>query len=190
MPVSSVRGQITEIAATEKSAALNRAVSFDAYVTPEHNGKHIAGASYKVADDNQELTQAEQDENMQRLEQSLPGIFSNPDQLSGRVGFRAVSDDRAPVVGAVPDKAMFQEGYKELHHGRPNAQYTKAAYLSGLYVNVAHGSRGICSSFLSAEILTAMMNNEPLPVSKGIVDHLSSARFLMRKLKRGAIFPG
>ncbi|MDH3342803.1 MAG: hypothetical protein OEM07_03680 [Gammaproteobacteria bacterium] len=72
-----------------------------------------------------------------------------------------------------------------MHHGRPRAQYPQAKYLSGLYVNAAHGSRGICSSFLSAEILAAMIVNEPLPVSKEIVDHLSPARFLMRKLKRG-----
>ena len=185
LPVSSVRGQITEIPATEKSATLDRAVSFDAYVTPAHNGKHIAGASYNLGDDNKTLTQAEQDENMQRLEQSLPSLFAEPELLQGRVGFRAVSDDRTPVVGAVPDKAKFQQDYKELHHGRPNAQYPKAAYLSGLYVNVAHGSRGICSSFLSAEILASMITNEPLPVSRVIVEHLSPARFLMRRLKRG-----
>ena len=187
LAVTSVRGQITEIPATEKSETLNRAVSFDAYVTPEHNGKHIAGASYCVGDESEELRMTEQDENLQRLEQSLPGVFKNPEQLNGRVGFRAVSDDRTPIVGAVPDKTRFQQDYKELHYGRPNAQYPKAAYLSGLYVNVAHGSRGICSGFVCGEILAGMMVSEPLAVGKGVVDYLSLGRFLVRKLRRGEL---
>ena len=185
LPVSSVRGQLTEITASEKSLALNKALSFDAYVTPEYKGKHYVGATYRVGDENTERTQEEQDENLNHLEQCLPDIFDKPEELNGRVGFRPVSNDMTPIIGEVPDKQAFKEDYKELHHGRPRAQYPQAKYLSGLYVNAAHGSRGICSSFLSAEILAAMIVNEPLPVSKEIVDHLSPARFLMRKLKRG-----
>ncbi|MCK4706688.1 MAG: bifunctional tRNA (5-methylaminomethyl-2-thiouridine)(34)-methyltransferase MnmD/FAD-dependent 5-carboxymethylaminomethyl-2-thiouridine(34) oxidoreductase MnmC, partial [Gammaproteobacteria bacterium] len=187
LPVSSVRGQLTEVTASETSLALNKALSFDAYVTPEYKGKHYVGATYRVGDENQQLTQEEQNENLNHLEQCLPNIFDKPEQLNGRVGFRPVSNDMTPIIGEVPDKQAFKEDYKELHHGRPRAQYPQAKYLSGLYVNAAHGSRGICSSFLSAEILVAMIVNEPLPVSKEIVDHLSPARFLMRRLKRGEL---
>ncbi len=185
LPVSSVRGQITAIPANESSSALNKALSFDAYVTPEYKGVHYAGATYRVGDANSELTQAEQDETLSHLEQCLPGVFTHPGQLTGRVGFRPVSDDMTPIIGAVPDKNAFAEDYKELHHGRPHAHYPPAKYLSGLYVSAAHGSRGICSSFLSAEMLAAMIVNQPLPVNRQILEHLSPARFLMRKLKRG-----
>jgi len=185
LPVSSVRGQLTEVTASEKSLALNRALSFDAYVTPEYKGKHYVGATYRVGDDNLERTQEEQDENLNHLEQCLPDIFDKPEQLNGRVGFRPVSNDMTPIIGAMPDIQAFKEDYKELRHGRPRAQYPPAKYLTGLYVNAAHGSRGICSSFLSAEIIAAMVENKPLPVSQEIVNHLSPARFLMRKLKRG-----
>ncbi|MCW8923552.1 MAG: bifunctional tRNA (5-methylaminomethyl-2-thiouridine)(34)-methyltransferase MnmD/FAD-dependent 5-carboxymethylaminomethyl-2-thiouridine(34) oxidoreductase MnmC [Gammaproteobacteria bacterium] len=184
LPLSSVRGQLTEIPVSESSLTLNKAVSFDAYVTPEYNGMHYAGATYRVGDDNPEMTQAEQDETMAHIEQCLPGIYKKPERLSGRVGFRPVSDDMTPVVGAMPDKVAFSEDYKELHHGRPRTEYPQARHLSGLYVNAGHGSRGICSSFLSAEILVAMIVNEPLPVSKEVADYLNPARFLMRKLKR------
>ncbi len=187
LPVSSVRGQITAIPASESSLSLNKALSFDAYVTPEYKGVHYAGATYRVGDENQQLTQEEQEETLSHLEQCLPGVFEKPGQLNGRVGFRPVSDDMTAIVGAAPDKQAFAEDYKELHHGRPSAQYPQAKYLSGLYVNAAHGSRGICSSFLSAEILAAMIEGAPLPVSKGVVDHLSPARFLIRKLKRGKL---
>lgn len=185
LPVSSVRGQLTEISSTDSSLTLNKALSFDAYITPEYHGIHYAGATYRVGDEYQQLTQEEQDETLSNLEKCLPGVFEKPKELKGRVGFRPVSDDMTPIIGAVPDKAAFKEDYKELHHGRLNAHYPSAKYLSGLYVNAAHGSRGICSSFLSAEILAAMIGNEPLPVSKEIVDYLSPARFLIRKLKRG-----
>ena len=61
----------------------------------------------------------------------------------------------------------------------------KAAYLSGLYVNVAHGSRGICSGFVCGDVLAGMVVGEPLPVGKGVVDYLSLGRFLVRRLKKG-----
>ena len=187
LPLSAVRGQITAIAAGESSLALNKPLSFDAYVTPEYKGMHYAGATYNVGDKNQQLTQQDQDETWAHLENTLPAVFKKPAQLQGRVGFRPVSDDMTPVVGAVPDRQAFIENYKELHHGRPGAQYPSATYLSGLYVNAAHGSRGICSGFLSAEILSALITNATLPVDKNIIDHLHPARFLIRKLKRGEL---
>jgi tRNA 5-methylaminomethyl-2-thiouridine biosynthesis bifunctional protein len=185
LPLSSVRGQITEIPVSQKSISFNTALSFDAYVTPEHNGVHYAGASYRAGDDSTQLSQVEQDETLSHLQQCLPGVFTAPARLNGRVGFRPVSDDKTPIVGAVPDQHAFAEDYKELHHGRPNEHYPAARYLTGLYISAAHGSRGLCSSFLAAEMLAAMIVNEPLPVSQHTVEHLSPARFLMRKLKRG-----
>ena len=185
LPLSSVRGQVTEIPASQKSISFNTALSFDAYVTPEHNGVHYAGASYRAGDDSTQLSQVEQDEILTHLQQCLPSVFIVPEQLTGRVGFRPVSDDMTPIVGAVPDQHAFAEDYKELHHGRPNEHYPAARYLTGLYISAAHGSRGICSSFLAAEMLAAMIVSEPLPVNQQTVEHLSPARFLMRKLRRG-----
>lgn len=184
LPVSEIRGQMTEISATRESEELKHALSFDAYVTPTRNGVHYLGASYSATEKTEDLLQDDQDENYSRLEKVVPGMFSRPAKLNGRVGFRAVSIDRMPIVGAVPDEKAFKTLYKDLHHGKPAEQYERGKYRPGLYVSAAHGSRGMCSCFLSAEIIASMVENSPLPVSKEVVDVISPARDLIRELKR------
>jgi len=184
LPVSAVRGQMTEVVSSEKNTGLEHALSFDAYVTPEYNGKHYVGASYSLHEKAEGLLKDDQEENFSRLEKTLPGMFSRPEELNGRVGFRAVSTDRIPIVGAVPDEPAFKTLYKDLHHGKPAGHYKSGKYLSGLYVSAAHGSRGMCSCFLSAEIIASMVENSPLPIGKDVVDMINPARFLIRGLKR------
>ncbi len=184
LPVSAVRGQMTAVPISETSAQLEHAVSFDAYVTPQYNGTHYVGASYSLHEKSKDLLVADQEDNLLRLEKALPGLFSHPDNLNGRVGFRAVSTDRIPIIGQIPDEPAFKSLYKDLHHGKPAEHYKSGQYLPGLYVSAAHGSRGMCSCFLSAEIIVSMVENSPTPVSKEVIDIVNPARFLIRKFKR------
>jgi tRNA 5-methylaminomethyl-2-thiouridine biosynthesis bifunctional protein len=184
LPVSSVRGQMTEVSSSNKSAKLKHALSFDAYVTPDHNGVHYVGASYSLHENTEDMLEADQDENFSRLEKMAPGVFVCPSELKGRVGFRAVSTDRMPIVGAVPDEQAFKHLYKDLHHGKHAGYYKSGQYQPNLYVSGAHGSRGLCSCFLSAEIIASMVTNSPLPIDKEVVDVINPARFLIRDLKR------
>ena len=57
-------------------------------------------------------------------------------------------------------------------------------YFPGLYVSVGHGSRGLLSAALSAELIASMICNEPLPVAKDVVKALDPTRFLIRSIKR------
>ena len=184
LPVFSARGQVTRVPANENSRDFTSAVSFDGYVTPVHNGEHITGASYSTGDNDKNLNAQHQRENIDRLNHYIPDLFMQPDRLEGRVGFRAVSEDRVPIVGAVPDRDAFLRLYMDLHHGRTSVYYEKGEYLQGLYVSAAHGSRGMCSCFLSAEIVACMVEGELLPVSKGVSDYINPARFIIRQLKR------
>ena len=186
LPVSGVRGQVTTIPVNERSRQLKHAVSHEAYVTPAIDGVHCAGATFSRSNRSPDMQQADQDENLERLDALLPGMFERPALLQGRTGFRAVSRDRVPVVGALPDAPAFERQYRELRHGRPNAVYEHGQYLPGLFISSAHGSRGLCSSFLSAELVASMIEGSPLPVGNAVAHHLSPARFLVRQLKRGS----
>ena len=112
------------------------------------------------------------------------GVFNSESISSTWVGFRAMSKDRVPIVGAVPDQEFFVEEYADIKHGRKNKSYRPAEYLDGLYISAAHGSRGFTSSFLSAEIIAAQITGEPAPVSKRILDYLQPSRFIVNDLKR------
>lgn len=162
-----------------------QAISSDIYVTPAFNGEHCVGATYSYLNKETGLMQQDQDKNIDRINELLPGLLARPDKLSGRVGFRAVSGDRVPVVGAVPDITAFQQQYADLHHGRTNVEYENGKYLDGLYISAAHGSRGLCSSFLCAEIVASMIDGSPVPVGRDVLDHINPARFIIRYLRRG-----
>ena len=185
MPVEASRGQITRVAETPASRGIVRGISADRYITPAHKGAHVIGASYERDSTSTDLSARDQADNISGINRLLHGCVEAPSGLEGRVAFRAVSRDRVPVVGCVPDSAAFAQQYADLHHGRRSKHYPAGTYLRGLYVSTAHGSRGLCSCFISGDIVAAMICGEPAPVEKKLLDHLNPARFLVRKLKRG-----
>jgi len=62
---------------------------------------------------------------------------------------------------------------------------TPCPWLDGLYVNTAHGSRGLITAPLAAELLAAWLDDEPLPLPREVAEACHPNRFLLRKLIRG-----
>jgi tRNA 5-methylaminomethyl-2-thiouridine biosynthesis bifunctional protein len=56
--------------------------------------------------------------------------------------------------------------------------------VDGLFVNTAHGSRGLTSTPLAAELLASQLCGEPLPLTPRLHRALSPARFIIRDLCR------
>lgn len=187
LPVSAIRGQMTELEANIESVKLKQCISFGRFFTPAYKGKHHTGASYDLDDKSYNLSRNNQDENIKQLNKVLPGLYDKREQLTGRAGFRAVSEDRMPIVGPVPDVDWFLQNYRDLSFGRPVNRYQAGRYHEGLYVNTAHGSRGLTTSFLSAELLVALIQSSPQPCSSSITNALNPARFIIRRLKRNQI---
>jgi tRNA 5-methylaminomethyl-2-thiouridine biosynthesis bifunctional protein len=184
LPLASTRGQLTVLPASETSRLLKCGISFEHYVTPALDGRHVTGASYEPDSTETELDAAAQAGNIAKLDAFLPGIFDAPEGLCGRTAFRAVSQDRAPLAGAVPDVDAFSRDYADLHHGRQRKLYPPATHLPGLYISSGHGSRGLVSCFVCADVVAAMITAEPLPLEKDLLDYLNPARFPVRWLKR------
>jgi tRNA 5-methylaminomethyl-2-thiouridine biosynthesis bifunctional protein len=108
----------------------------------------------------------------------------NPDTLSGRVGFRCASPDYLPLVGPVPARDAFLQDFAKL---RRNARQTidkKGKYMPGLYLSTGHGSRGLTSTPLAAELLASAACGEPPPLDRALCRALAPARFLIRHLSR------
>jgi tRNA 5-methylaminomethyl-2-thiouridine biosynthesis bifunctional protein len=185
LPVDAVRGQLTMPGVTQKSRKIKCGISAERYITPAHDGRHIVGASYKLNDDSPGLSSLDHAENIDSINRLIPAVLEQHLEPEGRVAFRAVSKDRVPMVGCVPDKDRFEQDYRDLRHGRHSRHYPAGAYLKGLYLSTAHGSRGLASCFISGELIASMICAEPAPVEKQVVDYLNPARFIIRKLKRG-----
>lgn len=116
-------------------------------------------------------------ENWERLKQMLPGISIDIRHAmhQSRVAFRCVSADRLPLVGAVPDASKAFRGDRLRDVPR----------LPGLYALLGYASRGLIWSALSAELLAAQLEGEPLPIERELADALDPARFLLKAHRKG-----
>jgi tRNA 5-methylaminomethyl-2-thiouridine biosynthesis bifunctional protein len=111
----------------------------------------------------------------------------DPGSLKGRVGYRCATPDYLPIVGAVPDYEAFLHTYRGL---RKNAKQTIAArgpYMPGLYLTTGHGSRGLTSTPLAAQVLASQICGEAAPLSRELQRAIAPARFIIRQLRRGQV---
>lgn len=183
-PVESVRGQLVCLNENEDSYFIKKTQNASVHITPAINGKHYLGATYARNNSSLEIDDSENTSLLQSLDMIYPGVFTEADICHTWVGFRAVSKDRVPIVGAIPDALFFQQAYADLHHGSSKKNYLPASHLDGLFISAAHGSRGFTSCFLCAEIIATQITGEPSPVNKKILDHLNPSRFIVNDFKR------
>jgi len=184
LSLESVRGQISYLAVKE-IADLQCVICHDGYVTPAMDGIHIVGATFSINDKSMNVSVADHEDNINSLQQHIADVKGiNVDALQGRVSRRAVTADRLPMIGALADNDFFNTHYHDLHKGKKPDSYPSAKYHPGLYVNTGHGSRGITSSFLTAQWLASQINNEPSTLSRRVQQALNPSRFIIRQLKK------
>jgi len=152
LPLSSVRGQITQAKATQFSAAVKCNLCYDGYLMPAKDGVHTLGATFQPWLDHSEVIEQDNQDNIEKLAATLPGLETGLEVIGQRASVRATSRDHFPVVGAVPG-------------------------LENVYISAAHGSYGILSSLMAAHLLSDMILERPLCLANDSVAALSPARF-------------
>jgi tRNA 5-methylaminomethyl-2-thiouridine biosynthesis bifunctional protein len=160
---------------------LAHALCREGYLTPALEGVHCLGASYAY-DDGEELRSTEHASNLVRLASMLPGAEQGLDatQLDGRVGFRAATPDRLPIVGALPVP----------HSILPrDCRLADLPRQPGLFGLLGLGSRGLVWSALAAEALASQLNGDPMPLESDLLDAVDPGRFPLRAHRRGLANP-
>lgn len=190
LPVRSVRGQTTDIPTSPALARLRAVLCHTGYIAPARDGTHSLGATFDIGDDEYRPRTADHAANLTELAEAVPDWHDylaslDPDALSGRVSFRCASPDYLPAAGPVPDTAAFSRDYAALEDNAKQTIGRRGVYLPGLYLTAAHGSRGLTSTPLAAELLAGMICGEPLPLERTLRRALAPARFLIRDLARG-----
>ncbi|WP_172201872.1 bifunctional tRNA (5-methylaminomethyl-2-thiouridine)(34)-methyltransferase MnmD/FAD-dependent 5-carboxymethylaminomethyl-2-thiouridine(34) oxidoreductase MnmC [Campylobacter sp. RM16188] len=180
MQLSSVRGQVTHI-----KEAIKTSLPFSAkgYVCPQVDGVQVVGATY---DRNLKLDgprSCDDDKNLADIDEFL--FSKEPEVLGSKVGYRSYSGDRFPIVGRLYDEEFYKNSYKALLWTKNKSENLSAKYIPNVYINTAHGSRGLCTAVLAAELICDLMFDRPLCIEKSLFDALHPARFLIRKLKKG-----
>ena len=182
---TAVRGQITQLSATEYSKQLKTVVCSDGYLSPEVESEHSLGATFSTESQDLAVSNADHLANLNTLKTiSMPLYLSlndkirlNKNMIAGRVAYRCTTPDYFPLVGQLLNtKALLKTP------PRPNAPLASLPWHAGLYTNVAHGSRGFTSAPLCAELLACLICSEPLPLCNELAGLLNPNRFLLREM--------
>ena len=192
LPTQAIRGQTTLLPGTSESSRLRAVICHEGYIAPARAGIHCIGATFDPADTDMALRPADQEANLASLARALPAWRESlaqvtPGALEGKVGLRCASPDYLPLVGPVPDRQAFLQDYAALRRNARQAIPQRGRFLPGLYLSTAHGSRGLTSTPLAAELLASMICGEAQPLSRELSRALAPARFIIRDLSRNRI---
>ncbi len=144
-----VRGQISVLPATEASAQLNAVLCAEGYCAPAQDGMHVAGATSSFDDDGTDIREVDHAENIARLSAHMPTLWQSlgdTQPVSGRAAVRCSVPGATPLVGEVAP---------------------------GLYCSLAHGTRGLLTAGISAEIIAAQMCGTVPPLPQALLQALS-----------------
>jgi tRNA 5-methylaminomethyl-2-thiouridine biosynthesis bifunctional protein len=148
LPLEAVRGQLSLMAENDISQRLKTVLNFDGYLTPAQNGLHVLGSSYQRHDRCSDIRHTDALAVQEKL-RCLP-VFDALTATHHWAAVRVASRDRMPLIGE---------------------------YHEGLYLSLAHGSRGSLSCPFAGEILASTLCDEPLPLPHKVVEAVSPKRF-------------
>ncbi|WP_164549045.1 bifunctional tRNA (5-methylaminomethyl-2-thiouridine)(34)-methyltransferase MnmD/FAD-dependent 5-carboxymethylaminomethyl-2-thiouridine(34) oxidoreductase MnmC [Amphritea opalescens] len=193
LPVQNIRGQVSITNEHSGLPELNTVLCSEGYISPTQQGRYCFGATFELKDPLTDIRESGHQHNLTKITNMAPDLGDALTQyhvnhpLSGRVGFRCASPDKLPIVGPAPVYDGFIKDYARLRHDAKSVIETVPQHYPGLFVNLAHGSKGLISCPISGEVIAAMLENEPLPLEKELIDKLIPARFIIKNLIRRAI---
>lgn len=196
IPLRSTRGQVEMVASSNSPpnntmAKLQTLICHKGYFTPSVNGFHALGSTYIKDDQHCDIRESETNANFNMHSESMnKATWSNELELVrgnrlnyARAAIRCSTPDHLPVVGNMPSEAQFDE-LADLYKALPLSHYKSARHQQNVFVLTGLGSRGLTTAPLMAEILVSQMLEQPMPLSKDLLDALSPNRFIVRSLVR------
>jgi tRNA 5-methylaminomethyl-2-thiouridine biosynthesis bifunctional protein len=179
LKTQAVRGQVSILETTKESSQIKSIICSDGYLSPASNNQHCLGATFSTENMNAAIDEEDHQANLFKLKSfSLPLHENLKNNIKGgRVSFRSTSFDYFPLVGKLLDNTLLKA-----NPPRPNATPETLPYLNGLYINVAHGSRGFTSAPYCAELSAQMICNEPITMNIELAALMNPNRFALRML--------
>lgn len=154
-PLHVSRGQITQTGPST-SNSLQSILCYSGYAIPQPEGGCLLGATYRRDTESLELFDEDHAENLSRFHDLSPDFLSGSILTGGRAAFRCTVPGRLPVIGEMLN-------------------------MKGMYLNLAHSSRGLLSAPLGAEMIASALRHEPSPVSIDVTEAVAPVRLLTTK---------
>jgi tRNA 5-methylaminomethyl-2-thiouridine biosynthesis bifunctional protein len=196
LPTKSIRGQLTYLEQTadkpQPPAGLKTVLCGKGYIAPAHQGKFCLGASYNIKDDETQMRLSDHQKNFDYLEDFGPEFQQLHRELKeqaaesfpGRTGFRCTTPDYLPMAGPLIDEPAFDHEFTAIRKNLARYPRQEVKFHQGLYVNIGHGSRGLTSAPLCAELIASYICGENFPIAKSHAESLLPARFFIREMVR------
>ncbi len=185
LPIIKTRGQISKLGT---NLNLKSVICGKAYITPYNNRHHTLGATFKTNVTDSTIINEEHIENINAIQSFIPHLYSNYSQISGYANIRASCQDYLPMVGPVADYIEFKSVYQALAKDAKIKLDTSCPYLPGLYLNVAHGSKGVLTAPFCGEIIADYIDNTPFAISVQLRQALHPNRFWVKEISKSHSF--
>ena len=183
--LAAYRGQVTLF--DDETHELDGVISAGHYILgPQQEHPWQTGATFDpVRLDDQSAAHprsADDRRNLSAADALIPGISKSALIRDSWAGLRMATADRLPVVGPVIDVDAYVEALAPWSAMRERV-FEPASPTR--FVLGALGSRGFTTAPLCAELLVSQWFDEPWPIERNIALLLHSARFVIRRIKRG-----
>jgi len=170
--IKRIRGQVSYCAATARSRDWNQAICHAGYLTPALDDRHCVGATFDLHRLDHGIDPSDDLANLEQLKSEMPERWhelggDRIEVVDRRSAVRCQSPDFLPQTGPLPDPHQIP------HRAIP-----------GVYLNIAHGSRGLTHTPLCAEHLAAELTGLAPPTEPAITDALAPERFILRQRRR------
>ncbi|MCV2401351.1 bifunctional tRNA (5-methylaminomethyl-2-thiouridine)(34)-methyltransferase MnmD/FAD-dependent 5-carboxymethylaminomethyl-2-thiouridine(34) oxidoreductase MnmC [Marinomonas sp. C2222] len=199
MPTSAIRGQVAHIDKTEAegvcrdkgisntSLDIKKVLCDFGYVSPPLQNTIHFGSTYDLKDPCTEVRQEGHERNLKILENllSLPSNTLSTVKCQGRVSFRCASPDYTPIVGPLQSTDTLKLEYGNLAKNAKWQSDEVSEPLQNIFINIAHGSRGLVSTPLSGAYIASLITNTPSPLEQEVAYKLHPSRFVVKQIKRG-----
>jgi tRNA 5-methylaminomethyl-2-thiouridine biosynthesis bifunctional protein len=179
LPITPMRGQISLFPAILGPQDIKHVVCGDGYIIPALDNQYVIGATYVRNNNSQDVIGSEHNENIAKLQRTLNLNAKETAKIQitgGRAAIRGVTRDHFPLVGGFRDANMIAETCQGM-----SAQGWLPVITPSLSILAGFGSRGLCSAPFSAELLVALLLDEPLPCSLSTLQNIDPQR---RQLKQ------
>ncbi|RFF27190.1 MULTISPECIES: FAD-dependent 5-carboxymethylaminomethyl-2-thiouridine(34) oxidoreductase MnmC [unclassified Wenzhouxiangella] len=172
LPLRLVRGQVTFCRATEASSRWREAHCHAGYVTPAFDGVHCVGATFDRQRQSPVIDPIDDERNLSELQRNVPSLWedlggSAIEVVGHHAGLRCQSGDWLPLVGPCPDPSSNPYTLDER-----------------IWLNIAHGSRGLTHTPLCADLIADRLSGHPAAIDTEVMASFAPERFIERWRRR------
>jgi tRNA 5-methylaminomethyl-2-thiouridine biosynthesis bifunctional protein len=184
VPFDATRGQLSLLGFTDHPGLPRVAVSGNGYVMPPRDGTACVGATFEREELERPTSPRDDAINLGHAQRLLPALREAiPARAGAWAGLRCSVNDHCPVAGPAVAESSFRTAFERLAHGPLAARWPAVPAMPGLFLSLAHGSRGTSTALLAAELIADMVSGSPRCVGNGLLPALLPQRFLVRSLR-------